>query len=332
MTKSEPGTTTGRALPEASGAPTLPPDVPQAHLTVRGTPPAGAALVYVPHLLGRGAVRFSDAKAAVESHEEVALLVALPESPAEAAWTDGRDLDPRIDTEPAPPASLVRYGPLTAPASQARSYTRWTRELADWLYRNRRLELLQCADPRLTAKPGESEREFRARLADALREARDARAEALRAKYGPRLARLEEQRRRAEQTRDREAEQAQREKVQTAVSVGATILGAFLGGGRRSTVGRATTVARGLGRARAQASDVGRAIENVEAIEQRLAALSAEFEAEVAAESGRIDAQGIALSTVAVRPKKADVAVRSVILAWAPFWEDTKGARLPAWE
>jgi hypothetical protein len=316
----------------AAGAPQLPPDVPQVHVGFRGTPPAGAALVYVPQLLGRGTVRFADAKAGIETRAEVAVLAALPEAAAGTAWTDGRDVDPGIETETAPPGAAARYAPLATSGSQARSYARWTRELADWLYRNRQLELWKCADPKLVSQPGESERDFRLRLLDAAREARDARAEALRAKYAPRLARLQEQLRRAEQTRTREAEQAQREKMQTAVSVGATILGAFLGGGRRSTVGRATTAARGLGRAQAQASDVGRATENIEAIQQQIQELNAAFEAEVAAAGANLDAQSATLETVAVRPKKADVAVQSVVLAWVPYWEDAGGTRTAAWE
>jgi hypothetical protein len=46
---------------------------------------------------------------------------------------------------------------------------------------------------------------------------------------------------------DREKEQAKQQKMQTAISVGVTILDAFLGGRRpwRGTIGRATTAARG---------------------------------------------------------------------------------------
>ena len=316
----------------AGGPPVLPPDVPQVYLPVRSTSPAGSTLVYLPMLLGRSSIRFADSKAGVETHSEVAVLASLPEAPAGAAWTGGLDLAPAAEPAAAPPTEPARYAAPAAAASQARSYARWTRELADWLYRNRKLELWRCADPRLVSKPEESEREFRIRVALARREARDAQATALRAKYAPRLERLQEQLRRTEQARAREAEQAQREKVQTAVSVGATLLGAFLGGGRRSTVGRAATAARGLGRAQTQASDVGRATENVQVVQQRLQELNAAFEAEVAALGAGFDSQTVPLETMAVRPKKADVAVQSVQLAWAPHWEDASGARTAAWE
>jgi hypothetical protein len=331
-TRPAPSVTPPASSAATGGAPVLPPDVPQVTLAVRGTAPAGSTLVYVPMLLGRGTVRFADPKAGVEAQAEVAVLASLPETPAGAAWTDGRDLAEAAEADTAPAAAAARFAALAAAGAQARSYARWTRELADWLYRNRKIDLWRSADPRLASTPGETERDFRIRLRDASREARDGQAEALRAKYAPRLERLQEQVRRAEQARAREAEQAEREKVQTAVSVGATLLGAFLGGGRRRTVGRAATVARGVGRAQKEANDVGRATENLEATQQRLQELNAAFEADLAAQSAGFDAQTVPLEIVALRPKKADVAVKSVHLAWAPHWEDASGTRTVAWE
>ncbi len=311
--------------------PLLPPDVPQVFLPVRGVPPAGCTLVYVPMLLGRATVRFAQTKAGIDMRLETALLARVPET-GTAAWLEGRELPDATETQSAPPAGPARFAAIATPASQPRSYSRWTRDLADWLYRNRKLDLWRCVDPPLVSKPGESERDFRIRLRDAGREARDTKAESLRAKYAPRMARLQEMLRRAEQARARETEQAEREKVQAAVSVGATLLGAFLGGGRRSTVGKATTAMRGIGRAQRQAGDVARAAENVEAVQRQIQDLNTAFEADLAAQTTAFDPQTVALEPLPVVPKKADVAVRSVQLAWAPHWEDEAGRQLPAWE
>jgi len=71
--------------------------------------------------------------------------------------------------------------------------------------------------------------------------------------------------------------------VQTAVSIGATVLGALFG--RKlgtGTVGRGTTAARGAARAMEQQQDVERAKEDLEAAEQQLARLEEELQAEIA--------------------------------------------------
>ena len=74
---------------------------------------------------------------------------------------------------------------------------------------------------------GESERDFRIRLQLEARTARDEAVDAVRKKYAPKQAALAERLRRAEQAVERETQQASDQKMQTAVSVGATLLALF---------------------------------------------------------------------------------------------------------
>ena len=53
--------------------------------------------------------------------------------------------------------------------------------------------------------------------------------ETLRARYAPKVARLEEKRRKAQEQVEREQQQVSQQKLQTAVSLGATMLGALMG-------------------------------------------------------------------------------------------------------
>ena len=115
------------------------------------------------------------------------------------------------------------------------------------------------------------------------REARDAAIEKLRKEYAPKLARAEEKLRNAQQVVDREKGQARSAQVQTAISVGATILGSLLGNKRvnSTTVGRATTAARGAGRAMQQAGDVKRAEEDAATARADIDDLNAELQRKV---------------------------------------------------
>ncbi len=115
------------------------------------------------------------------------------------------------------------------------------------------------------------------------REQRDAVMEKLRKQFAPKLARAQEKARNAAQVVEREQGQARGAQVQTAVSVGATVLGALFG--RKlgtGTVGRGTTAARGAARAFEQQQDVARAREDLEAAKQELVRLEAELQAELA--------------------------------------------------
>jgi hypothetical protein len=76
-----------------------------------------------------------------------------------------------------------------------------------------------------------------------------------------------------------------------------------------------------------EGQDVERAQENVEAISQKLADLEADFQAETKALESSLDPQTEQLETVSLKPTKANIAVKVLTLAWAPYWNDK-----PAWE
>ena len=126
-------------------------------------------------------------------------------------------------------------------------------------------ELFRSPSLDALSQPGETERDFRIRLGDLARERRDAQVEALRRKHGPKVAQLEDRIRRAEQAKEKQAEQARSQTWSTVISAGTAVLGALFGGGRRrgSAFSKAGTAARGFGRTLQERQDVARAEENL---------------------------------------------------------------------
>ena len=312
----------------AAGPPALPPDVPQHYLPLRSAS-AGAALLYRPMLLGAAQVNFPEANYT----DELLFLTPVTAEAVPVNWGDSTRAGLAVsdlETEPAPEA---RYADLPPAAARARSYAAWSRDFAAWLYQSHKLRLLKSPATGMTSAPGEAERDFRIRLRQVAREQRDEAVGQLRRKYAPKTAVLQDRIRRAEQAVERETEQAGEQKLSTALSVGATLLGAFLGrkAVSASTVGRAASAARSAGRLRREQQDIERASETVAALQQRLAELEAEFQSEVAAAEAASDPLSEALETVEVRLKKANISVRLVALAWAPYRQAADGSAAPAW-
>jgi hypothetical protein len=210
--------------------------------------------------------------------------------------------------------------PLPRPATLAKSYAAWEKPLVAWLTGSQTLDLHRHAGLKLTSNAGESERDFRIRAVDAQRQARDAEVEDVRRRFAEKRARAEEKLRKAEQGVAREQEQASAAKVQTAVSMGATVLGALFGRKTFSatTLGRATTAARGVGRASKEQDDVARARENVEVARKALEALDAAIEEDTKAIVSRYDAAASAIEKVSLPPKRGQILVQSVALGWKP--------------
>ncbi|MEO6436901.1 MAG: DUF87 domain-containing protein [Tepidisphaeraceae bacterium] len=318
QTASKPPTTSTAS----ESRPVLGPEITQLFVPVRSNPPDGGTLVYQPALLGCGTVYFTETKTGIDHEEELCLLAPLTDAIVAVEWADADEVDfGEADLDKDPQAGAA-FAPLPSSAGKPKSFDAWKKQFTDALFRGRTLQLFKCGSLKITSRPGESERDFRVRLTQASREARDAQVEKLRAKYAPKEATLQERRRRAEQAKEREKEQASASKWNTAISVGSTILGAFLGRKRVSagTIGRATTAARGASRSYKESQDVARAGETVEAIDQQLADLHAQFETESSEIARACDPQTEALETITLKPKKTNISVRSMVLAWTPYW------------
>jgi hypothetical protein len=232
------------------------------------------------------------------------------------------------------PAGGAQFGPVPVAGSKAKQYEAWRSDLSAWAFRTHKLELLRSPSTKALSLPGESERDFRVRLQQAGREQRDQQIDGLRKKYAPKIAALQDRIRRAEQTVERQQAESRSSQLQAAISVGATILGAFLGRKTISAtnIGKATTAIRGAGRAMKESKDVSQAEENVAALQQQLAELETQFKIETDALAAATDPLLEKLEHISLKPTKSNITVKLVALAWAPFWVENSGTTRPAWE
>jgi hypothetical protein len=177
--------------------------------------------------------------------------------------------------------------------------------------------VFRCPALKRTSAPGGSEGEFRALLAQELREQRDAAIDALRGKYAKRLAAIEDRQRRAEQKVERERAQASSETTSSLLNVGGSVLGALFGN-RRGALSKASTAARRIGRVSKERADVTHAEADAESLRAQEAAVESELEAEIAALGSRFDPATIHVETLRVRPRKSDIVVEDIALVWSP--------------
>lgn len=317
--------------------PALPPDITQYYIPIRGRGPSSSVLVYQPRILGAARVAFADTKSRVSAAQVCQRLASVSDAAIPVEWENSENIDIAVnDLEKQPadaPASGLTYATLPSSAGNAKNFAAWTRDFATWLYGSQVLEVLYSPSQKLYSKAGEEERDFRIRLGQSAREERDSTAEELRKKYAPKFAALQERLRKAQQSVEREKEQARQAGLQTALSFGATLLGAFTG--RKiissSTISHVSSAARGVGRTASQRQDVGRAEDTVGSIQKLIEDLNAEFKAESDQLAARIDPTTETFYKVEVKPKKADITVQLVALAWAPYWQDQSGSTNPAW-
>jgi flagellar motility protein MotE (MotC chaperone) len=272
---------------------------------------------YTAHVGARVRTHYVDANAGLDTWQAAYYLAA-----ATAGGPDWEQAEVIAGPGPdfaAQAASGATFGEPPAAVLSSRDHKRWSSALEDHVYRSVALELPACPALKMTATPGMTEGEFRARIGLVLREKRDAAVDAMRRKYAAKLATLEERERRAAQKVEREKSQASDKTISSALSVGGTLLGALFGGGRRgSAIRTASTAARSVSRASKERADVAQAEADARAVQEQIAALNKELEAEVARLESAFDPDAIPIETTPLKPRRADVAVEDMALVWVP--------------
>jgi hypothetical protein len=311
----------------AGPRPLVPPGVEEVFVSTRTSPPPDHRLHYEPAVLFVGAYHVDDRAIEQTPSFDIAAAAPLIADAMPVDWEAVRVLEISPGELRDRPEDGATFSRLPAPAAEKKNYTAWKREFVSWVMRTREVTVWKSPLLGEVSRTGEDERDFRIRLQQRAREKRDAEREKLEQKYGARVAKLEERIRKAEQARAREQGQARRAKVDTAVSIGATVLGALFG---RRSIGRGTAAARGVGRSIEQSGDVGRAEETVAALHRELAELDAEFQAEIRSLEAKIDPLTESLTSLVLRPEKGDVSLRLVALGWLPWWISPEGPPVPA--
>ena len=313
--------------------PILPPGISQYFIPVRKEQPEGSSLIYEPVLAGMGKVYYSHAKAGLAIGKDFSRLAEFPARTSRINWDEAEESLLNDDEMETYSDEDALFADLPKSAGKKTNYTQWRKALKDWLYRTQPLELLKSPSLNIVSQPGEDERDFRIRLQMAAREKRDQLVESLRKKYAPKIARLEERIHTAELAVEREEEQAKQQKLQTAISFGATILSALLGRKKvsRTSVGRASTTISRAGRILKEGKDIERAEDKVEQLKKQVEELQTFLTEETERAKASIDPLLEKLEPFIVKPKKTDISILFLALSWAPYWQDKKGGLKPAW-
>jgi len=306
---------------EADARPFLPPHVPQAFLPARVT--TGAR--YFPMVLGVADVHYDSKTYGLSLDRRVTRLTEIRDGMVPVDFSEGDDADVDLATLGSEPQAGMTFAALPDTDTGAAAVKGWNESFARWLRVGGALTLLRHKDLKLVAAPGESEQSFRLRCSQALRERRDDAIDKVRKRYDGKLATLSRRLLVKQQAVQRESQLAQTRGIDTAVSIGSAVLGAFMGR-KGSSLTRVSSAVKKSARMTQGQSGVSRARESLAQTEAEMAALNAELEQELAAlSSSTVLAEAIELGSVTVSPTSRDVALRFLGVAWVPFLQGADG-------
>jgi hypothetical protein len=302
----------------------------------------GERMVYRPAFLGSYEVRYSSARHNVEETQSIQVIVDLEDGPIPFSLDRAQTIELPTDLLDTAPVEGVAFAPLPGEATQPRSYDRWGKELVRWIQGAHPITLYESKVRRMFSRPEEPEQEFRMRLADVGREARDTQLDKIRQKYESRFRTLQDRLRRAEQAVEKKTSKSRQAWLDTALSAASAVvgvstasqkssgglLGALLGSSTRTS--QAATTIRRAGRATQSRQDITQATETVEAIQAQIKDLELELEEELRKVEDTADAEEV-LEEVVIRPNLNAISPRLTTLAWLPWGVDGSGEPVPLW-
>ncbi|HWN06355.1 MAG TPA: DUF87 domain-containing protein [Steroidobacteraceae bacterium] len=324
----EPVKPAASASPAASKAarPALPAGVEEIFLAAR---PGDGALVYRARVAATAELHYADKPAGVDAWTRGAWLAPLADGDGAPDWPEATAVQGLEAVTANGPVDGATFAEVPAAALAAKNYAEWGKALAAHLYKSGAAELFTAKSLKLTSNPGESEGDFRARIAQVLREHRDRDVTKLREKHAARLKPLEGRLQRAADKVEREKSQYGQRKLDTAISIGTSVLGAIFGG-RSTATTRAGSAARSAGRVFSERGDVARAGETLESLSAERDELLKRIEQEADALTASLDPANTELTKIRIAPRKSDIAVGRIALAWEPWRAGADGFPRPA--
>ncbi len=317
----------------AGQPPVLPPEIKSLFVPVRGERAVDQELLLMPAVLGAATVHIAHKQLGIDQVLELLVTLSIPADAAALSWDAAKPLDFKFHELQSVAPTEAYFAELPAHILKPRALAALEKSFAIWLHTTQKIDLLRSPSSGKPSRPGESERDFRIRLALEGREERDHKIQALREKYAVKIQALEGRLKAAEEAVEREKAEAKDKKFQSFISFGMAILtGVF---GRRkisaTTMGRAATAARGMSRTLKAGDDLQRAELKREERQEELENMRQELEQSVQELRSTIDPLHEQLEQLTLRPRKTDCTVNNVGLIWLPHWRSPDGTIKPAW-
>ncbi len=347
---SEPPATAATSTPDgfAATVPALDLDVAQVYLPIvvdeagalhylapatrLAVQPQSVHLVYEAALLGNATIRFMDRKRQLDERLEKLLLAPAPTGVERVDWSLAEELsvathDLRQAAEPGSTGQATLFASVPKAANSARELNRIKKELADWLYYNCRLTIQAHEALGIYQGPQESTRDFTIRLQQAARERRDQEVDALEDQFAQQINRLEEKIRKHQRALTAAETDYTARQQQEWIGIGESVLGWVMG--RRNMRTRSTTASRRRLTTQA-AQEIEESQEEIQDLRQAVADLEAELQEQTAEITRKWTDLLDDLDPEELAPRRTDVDVRLLALAWLPSWviEYADGARV----
>jgi hypothetical protein len=288
------------------------------------------SLVYEPNMICAGDVRFYDQKRDVDHVKTLSYLTNAPDSMGRIDWDAALPLAGRDFTlldEPDHPDTLsISYMEVPDTANSKKEITKIEKEFSDWLYHNQLYNILEHDKFDLYQQENESAESFRMRVQQEAKEERDADVDDLKDKYEAKFRRVEEKIRKEEQDLEEAKSDRSGRRTEEFVGMAETLISVF---SRRRSRSLSSTLSKRRMRQKAN-QKVEESMEDLEELHEDFQSLEIELKEKLDRISEEWDEIASDVEVREIKPRRSDVSLNYVFLAWIPYWKSSDGKTVSA--
>lgn len=271
---------------------------------------------FYPYMYASAKVRFYNQKRAIDIEENLEFKLELDVKQSLIDW--GKAKEEICEGFTNNPTNNASYSELPSIVTQAKSLKEFEKNLSDYLYGSKKLELFTCSALKLESNLKQSKRDFIVEVEDTLKELRDEKTEALKEKFQLKFNRLEDRLKQLEFKLQKEENDVSSKTTDTIIDIGLAVIGAFFG---------SKTISAGTMRSGASAFKKGKGVfkerddvQNVESLLQDtqddMQELHVELKEEIERIENELNIKNYEILPVFITPRRSDIIIKDIALLW----------------
>ena len=274
-----------------------------------------ANLIYNPGALGKALIHYQDKITDLREDLEKTLILRSSEL---MNWEKSEEI--KISNLLTKPEANAKFGEISGNINDSKDFNELKKNFADFIFYNSNFKLYHSPLIKIYSKPRESKSDFILRITQMARERRDEEVDKIEEKYSKDLQKLKEKLERSQEVLLKKQATVNSLKQEAMVSAGESVIKIFMG--RRSTTSASKAMNK-YQKSKTVAIDIQEAQKDIETLNKEMELLENKLKIEVESIKERREKEISEIKEVLIQPKKSDIEVKIVSLAWIPYWEIT---------
>jgi hypothetical protein len=278
--------------------------------------PYNEEVIFEPKILLKGKIRFYSESKRIDVKEEVFIKLPISKNTTEIDFEKGISTNDDVSLYDTKSPENAKFHSLPPFIEEMKSFKTVENAFKDSLRRTKRLDLYTCKKFKLLSKPKEDLSSFKVKIIELLREKKDEEVDKLKEKIGKKEERFQKKYNRLLEKLEKEETDIKTATTDSVLSLGASVLGVFLGRTKIGNLGSGATSLRRANRIFKEKKDVSLVKNQIEELTKEIKEIEWELSEKIEDISEKFDIDNYEIETLSLQPKKTNISNIYVSLLW----------------